>query len=303
MIDLHMHSLYSEDGEFTPAQLMEQCAAQGITLMSITDHNSIRANSEAELLAKGNGIFYIPGIEIDCTFEGVGFHVLGYGIDYHSEDFAQIEENVVTQMVNASAELLRKTQAMGFDITAEDVFAVSKTAYRPEIWTGDIFAEVLLEKPEFATHPLLAPYRPGGSRSDNPFVNFYWDYYSQGKPCHVKIEYPPVEEVIDIIHRNHGIAVLAHPGVNLKGREHLLEPLLKLPFDGIEAFSSYHTAEQAEYYHGAATPRKILTTCGSDYHGKTKPSVHLGDYATVAGIDLHQIKKTVLAMAGNLSDQ
>lgn len=144
MMDLHMHSLYSEDGEFTPAQLVEQCAAQGISVMSITDHNSVRANSEAELLEKQHGICYVPGIEIDCTFEGVGFHVLGYGIDYHSEDFARIEENVVMQMVNAPAELLRKTQAMGFDIAAEDVFAVSRTAYRPEIWTGDIFAEVTI---------------------------------------------------------------------------------------------------------------------------------------------------------------
>jgi len=37
MIDLHMHSRYSEDGEFTPAELIEQCAAQGITTLSITD--------------------------------------------------------------------------------------------------------------------------------------------------------------------------------------------------------------------------------------------------------------------------
>lgn len=303
MLDLHMHSLYSDDGEFTPAQLVEQCSAQGIIVMSITDHNSIRANSEAERLAAEHGICYIPGIEIDCMFEGVGFHVLGYGINYHSDDFMRIEKNVEKQTIDASAKLLQKTQELGFPITEEDVFAVSRTAHRPEIWTGEIFAEVLLGKPEFAEHPLLAPYRPGGSRSDNPFVNFYWDYYSQGKPCHVRIEYPPMEEVIDIIHKNGGIAVLAHPGVNLKGREHLLKPLLELPFDGIEAFSSYHTVQQAEYYHGAAAFRNILTTCGSDYHGKTKTSVHLGGYATIAGIDLSQIEKVVLAMTGNLSNQ
>ncbi len=26
MIDLHMHSRYSDDGEFTPSELIEQCA-------------------------------------------------------------------------------------------------------------------------------------------------------------------------------------------------------------------------------------------------------------------------------------
>lgn len=284
MTDLHMHSLYSEDGEFTPVQLVEQCAEQGIIFMSITDHNSIRANAEAEQLATEHRICYIPGIEIDCMFEGIGFHVLGYGIDYHSDDFMRIEKNVEKQTIAASAKLLQKTQELGFPITKEDVFAVSRTAHRPEIWTGEIFAEVLLGKPEFAEHPLLAPYRPGGSRSDNPFVNFYWDYYSQGKPCHVKIEYPPMEEVVDIIHKNRGIAVLAHPGVNLKGREHLLEPLLELPFDGIEAFSSYHTVQQADYYRRIAAAKQILVTFGSDYHGKTKPSVRLGGYTTMPKI-------------------
>lgn len=46
MIDLHMHSCYSHDGEFTPAKLMERCAAGGIRIMSITDHNTVRAKSD-----------------------------------------------------------------------------------------------------------------------------------------------------------------------------------------------------------------------------------------------------------------
>ena len=36
-----------------------------------------------------------------------------------------------------------------------------------------------------------------------------------------------MEEIIDIIHRNHDVAVIAHSGVNLKGREYLLEDILK----------------------------------------------------------------------------
>ncbi|MCI8745703.1 MAG: phosphatase, partial [Lachnospiraceae bacterium] len=30
MIDLHMHSIYSDDGQFTPQELAEQCAACGV---------------------------------------------------------------------------------------------------------------------------------------------------------------------------------------------------------------------------------------------------------------------------------
>ena len=42
MIDLHMHSFYSEDGDNSPARLAEMCASSGITLMAVTDHNSVQ---------------------------------------------------------------------------------------------------------------------------------------------------------------------------------------------------------------------------------------------------------------------
>lgn len=276
MIDLHMHSRYSDDGEYTPAELAARCAAEGIAVMSVTDHNCIQANLEAQEAAQENGIGYIPGIEIDCTFHGVNFHVLGYGIDYESEDFRRIEQNIRQQSFQASKDMLEKTQALGFPVTKEDMQDIAKDHYWKDAWTGEMFAEVLLNKPELQEHPMLKPYRPGGLRSDNPYVNFYWDYYSQGKPCYVKIDYPPMEDIIDVIHRNQGIAVLAHPGVNLKAKEELLEEILELAIDGIEAFSSYHTPEQAEYYYRKAAEKQLLVTCGSDFHGKTKPAIQLG---------------------------
>lgn len=289
MIDLHMHSRFSEDGQFTPQQLVEQCAAAGITVMSITDHNTARVNETAEIAARQIGIQYVPGIEIDCLFENTGFHILGYGIDYRSEDFIRIEENVVSQACAVSEKLLQKTRALGFDLSEAEMCRAAAGMEHPEVWTGELFAEVLLAKPEYRDHPLLLPYRPGGRRSDNPYVNFYWDYYAQGKPCHAQIHYPGVQEVLEIIHRNRGLAVLAHPGVNLKGREELLNPLLSLGLDGIEACSSYHTPEQASFFWEAAKRHNLFVTCGSDYHGKTKPSVKLGGYSQIPDSDVHSV--------------
>jgi predicted metal-dependent phosphoesterase TrpH len=148
-----------------------------------------------------------------------------------------------------------------------------------------MFAEVLLKKPEYRDHPLLRNYRPGGSRSDNPYVNFYWDFYSQGKPCYVKIDYPPIRKIVDLIHQNHGIAVLAHPGVNLNGKESMLPSIAALGVDGIEAFSSYHTQEQAEYYYRQAIEMGKLVTCGSDFHGKIKPAIRIGGVNYPPGFD------------------
>lgn len=279
MMDLHMHSRYSDDGQFTPSELVGKCAEKGIRMMSVNDHNCAKANEEAMKAAKEKGITYIPGIEIDCTYKDTNFHVLGYGIDFWSSDFEKIEKNIDSQSFEASLVRLAKTQALGFEqITEEDMWALSKNNYWQRSWSGEMFAEVLLAMPEYAAHPILKPYRPGGERSDNPYVNFYWDYYSQGKPCYAKIDYPAMEEIIDMLHHNHGVAVIAHPGVNLKGKEFLLDDILNLGIDGIEAYSSYHSPAQAGYYDQVAQEKKIFVTCGSDYHGKTKPSIGIGQH-------------------------
>lgn len=281
MIDLHMHSRYSDDGEFAPAELAQQCRQKGVAVMSITDHNCARANLEGRAAAKACGIRYIDGIEIDCVYKGLNFHVLGYGIDPESPDFAKIEQDVEQQCCSASLERLKKTRALGFCIAQEELQERLKDAYWKHSWTGDLFAEVLLQKPEYAGHPLLQPYRPGGARSDNPYVNFYWDYYAQGKPCYAAMEYPPMEEILRVIHQNGGRAVLAHPGVNLKGHKELLGEILALGFDGVEAFSSYHTPKQAAKFYRSAKERGLFATCGSDYHGKTKPAISLGGYGAL----------------------
>lgn len=285
MIDLHMHSTYSNDGEFTPLQLAEKCAERGIRVMSVTDHNTVKASEAAMSAAEKMGITYIPGIEIDCVYEDTNFHVLGYGIDFGSGDFKRIEQNVRSQSLRASREMFDKTRELGFLVTEEELRSLADGSFWPEAWTGEMFAEILLGKPEYADHPALRPYRPGGARGDNPYVNFYWDYYSQGKPCYAEINFPSMAEIIGIIHENGGAAVLAHPGVNLKDKEFLLDGIVGLGLDGIEAFSSYHTAEQAERYCREARERRLAVTCGSDYHGKTKPAIQIGGHRCTVPCD------------------
>lgn len=284
-IDLHMHSYYSDDGEFSPSELVEKCRICGIKVMSITDHNCVRGQEEGRTAALAAGITYVPGIEIDCVFEETNLHVLGYGIDYKSMDFTDIEDNIESQSVAASRKMLRVTQEMGFRVTELDMQELAKDNYWKERWIPEMFAEVLLNKPEYENHPMLLPYRPGGERSDNPYVNFYWDYYSQGKAGYVKMEYPGLEKAVDIIHGSGGRAVLAHPGVNLKGREEQLELIIRTGIDGIEAFSSYHSAQQCEYYYDAAQRHKLFVTCGSDYHGKTKPAIFHGEHGALLDED------------------
>ena len=116
-IDLHMHSAFSDDAEYTPTELVRQCKEAGIKVMSITDHNSARGSLEAKTEAKRHGIKYITGIEIECSFKGKNLHLLGYGIDENSPDFAAHEDSHLSKERIASRERLNLARRLGFDIS------------------------------------------------------------------------------------------------------------------------------------------------------------------------------------------
>ncbi|WP_283624945.1 PHP domain-containing protein [Clostridium butyricum] len=284
-IDMHMHSFYSDDGEFTPSELVKKCHKSGVRIMAIADHNTVKAIDEAIKEAQKYNIDYIPAIEIDCTYKGINLHVIGYGIDYKNDIFNKLEENIVIQEIQASEKKLELTNRLGFNIKKQQLDEVSKNG----IYTGEMFAEVLLNDERYNDNSILEPYRAGGSRSDNPYVNFYWDYYSQGKPCYSEIVYPSLEETVKIIKNNGGIAVLAHPGNNLKGCFDIFDEMIDAGIEGVEAFSSYHDDTAIQYFLDKGINSNLLITCGSDYHGKTKPAIQIGK--TGCFVDETEIEK------------
>lgn len=275
MIDLHIHSICSSDGEEPPAELAVRCLAHGIQAFAVADHNSVRANNRAQHAASVLGLTCIPAIEIDCTFEGTDFHLLGYGIDNESGDFTILEEDLHEQVLAASKICLEKVRKLGFDVEEAQLEALCAPESRG-IWTGEMFAEVLLKDSAYTDNLLLAPYRAGGSRGGNPYVNFDLDYFSKGKPCHADLSCPCLQTAIDMIHQNHGAAVLAHPAVNLGGKSGKIEEICALPIDGLEAMSSYHSPDETAYYTEAALRHNLVLTCGSDFHGKCRPSIEVG---------------------------
>lgn len=271
-IDLHMHSKYSDDGEYEPAALVKKCYENNIKIMAIADHNSIKAIEVAKKEAEKFDIKYINAIEIDCTYKNINLHVLGYGINNYTDDFENLEKNILEQELNNSQEKIKLTNSLGFDI---DIAALKKLSHNG-VYTGEMFAEVLLNDKRYLDHPLLKPYRLNGYRQDNPYVNFYWDYYAQGKPCYTKIIYPTLKDTINLIKKHGGVAILAHPGNNLKDNYKLFDEMIALGLDGVEVFSSYHDNNTSQYFYQTALKYNLLITCGSDYHGKTKPSIDIG---------------------------
>ena len=178
--DLHIHSQYSSDGEFRPADIVGKCAAGGVDLFALTDHNTVRGLDEACDGALQAGLEFVPGIEIDCSFEGTDLHLLGYRIDWKSPDFRALEETVAAKVMASFGETVGKLRRLGFAVDEQAVLA----AAAGKLPTLELIAEVMLSDPACDT-PLLAPYRKGGARGDMPYINFYLDFGAQGRPAFV----------------------------------------------------------------------------------------------------------------------
>jgi len=271
-LDLHMHSNSSNDGEFSPEQLMELCSEAHLKTVAVTDHNSVSGVRYAEVAANKFGMKLIAGVELDCRYLGCNLHLLGYGIDASAEIFAKIETTVHAQEKQASRQYMQLIKNLGIVFDDKQVM---KLAARGVV-TAEMLAEVALSDRRNDENILLQPYRSGGSRSDNPYVNFYWDFCAQGKAAHVPMQFMELREAVKIIHDTGGAAVWAHPGANVGVDEKLAEGIIDEGIDGIEVYSSYHDKATVEFYQKKCKEYDLLETIGSDFHGATKPAIHLG---------------------------
>jgi 3',5'-nucleoside bisphosphate phosphatase len=276
--DLHMHSYYSLDGEFSIKDLLALCQEQNLTTVSLTDHNSVRGVGEAIDQAFSAGITVIPGIEIDCIYNDIDLHLLGYNFKWDSKVFSRLEDEVHHRIMNAFPEMIRLLKKAGITVDEEEVIALAKG--RPPC--AEQIAEALVTNPVYHSNPLLEPYLQGGARSDMPYIHFYHDYFAQGQPAYVKIDYMPYNEAIEMIKDQDGIPIVAHPGVNLRNQEAVINELLDQGALGLEAFNNYHDYDQISYFAGIAVQRNLLLTCGSDFHGKNKPLIKPGLFKEVS---------------------
>ena len=81
MIDLHMHTVYS-DGDKTVAEILKLCEDKKLEYISITDHDSCKQYEDEAI--KNNTIFtgnIIKGSELQAVFGNKKFEILAYNID------------------------------------------------------------------------------------------------------------------------------------------------------------------------------------------------------------------------------
>ena len=292
MIDLHIHTEYSRDADRSVEYIFSRCSDLGIKAAALTDHNMVAANEEGEALAGGFGIDFIPGIEMDTVFGGTIFHLLGYFIDYRSDDFESLYKRACRAELEVFPKMIDKLKDIGFEISWDEVLKAADGGQPAEA----MISNLIVRNPVNAERGLSVPYLDGGGRSDMPDFNFYFDYLAPGNAAFSLRDYIPLEEAVALIKRNGGVAVLAHPGSNLTEGDPLMGGIIDCGIDGIEAYSSYHKAGENGYYAGIAEKAGLLATCGSDFHGPFKPAISLGGHG--CPVDGNDILKALKTLAG-----
>jgi predicted metal-dependent phosphoesterase TrpH len=281
--DLQSHSLYS-DGELAPAEVVASAAAAGVTLLSLTDHDTVEGVREAVAAAAEAGIRLPTGVEISALDRtSADLHILGYLVDDR-------DPRLLERLTSFRADRERRTEAMvaalrelGFSIDPEPLeqrVAAGKPIGRPHIASA------------VTSHPANAA-RLGAEGVSEPSA-FLEAYLIEDRPAFRERQIPTVPEAIAAIHDAGGLAVWAHPfwdvpdpdevlatidrflgdgskGLGGEGREAFGgeggEGFSGGGIDGVECFYLTHTAEQTELLAKRCDELGLLSTGSSDFHG------------------------------------
>jgi hypothetical protein len=272
-VDLHIHSRFSSDGDFAPAELIAMAREAGFAAISISDHDTTAAYPEAVEAAVGTGVEIVPSMEVTTLFEGREFHLLLPYLDWTSPVIARIAERVSAGRLIEARERVARLGELGLDLSWEDVEAASPGT--PPL--GVAIAQILLDKPSSKNVPALRKYFEGPARTWAPY-HFYRDYFMDGRPASVAKRHMPLLEVLDAAPGSGAVPVLAHPGAYFENATRGdLAALKDKGLAGLEVYTSYHTPELTAFYRGLAAELDLVPTAGSDFHGRIKPHVRFGD--------------------------
>jgi len=271
MIDLHIHTT-SSDGSDQPEEILKKAQQLGLQYISITDHDSIGAyqklktNSCREYF-KGK---IIPGCEFTAVHNGKPIEILGYGIDLETIDQTGIvSDEKFFQRENEYLEKM-KLVCKNLNISYTENLSIKGTKY----FANQVMHADLRKYPENEKHftkeiwnSLNAFYRNCVNNEKSPF------FLNQVK------NYLSVEETVNIIKNAGGKAFLAHPyGYFEDDYKEFLDSIVSLnALDGIECYHSLHSAENTSFLLDYCAEHKLYSSGGSDYHGKLKPTVKLGE--------------------------
>ncbi|TCS71571.1 hypothetical protein EDC61_109117 [Sulfuritortus calidifontis] len=256
--DLHCHSRVS-DGTLSPRELVLRACEQGVKVLALTDHDDVRGLAEARAAAEDCGIELVAGVEVSVTWGGNTVHIVGLQVDpEHEQIVAGLERNRAGRAERARkiAEALAK---LGIAGALEGAYALAENK---ELIGRSHFARFLVEK--------------GHVRN---IKAVFKKYLVKGKPGYVHHEWAQLAEAVGWIRAAGGMAVLAHPGRYMMGKEkrHLLfEEFKAAGGEAVEVVCGSHTQDQALIYADYAQTYGLYASVGSDFHAPGENGRELG---------------------------
>ncbi len=275
LIDLHVHSSFSSDGQYPPAQLVAFAAERGLAALALTDHDEVGGLNEFVDAGAAAGVETVAGVELTCDFGVRWVHILGYFIDRRADAIGAALAALYEARRRQAAGRLGQLRALGI-VVDEEKLAAAARGHPP---VGPVIGRVVLHDAANDGHPLLAPLRRP-PKSAMPYFHFDRDLLAHGKPAYFGVERMSPAEAVAVIGAAGGVAVFAHPGdrFRLPDDEGVFVDLAAAGLVGLEAYCSYHTPAQERAFAELARRLGLVATAGSDFHGPAvKPHVRLGD--------------------------
>jgi 3',5'-nucleoside bisphosphate phosphatase len=261
-IDLHTHTVYS-DGTFTPRELLELARDRGLDVVGVTDHDTTSGLIEAAAAGAELGVEVVPGVEFSTIRGGEGVHVLCYYMDPSNGALTAELHRLRDDRFTRGERMVRKLQELGYPITFDRVRGIARggNIIRPHI------AQALVEV---------------GAVPDLKDA-FSDELIGSGGRAYVEKHALDPKDAIELIHRAGGACVLAHPGTWREAApvpDEVIEELIDVGVDGIEALHPEHTPELEAHYIDVARANDLLWTGSSDCHGTRYDPVRLGTRST-----------------------
>jgi predicted metal-dependent phosphoesterase TrpH len=241
--DLHIHTNMS-DGRFSPSQVIRMGASAGLEVMAVADHNTIAGLLEARRVAREHAIRLIPAVELATTLAPFAeVHILGYGFEPTNAALVETFEHVRQLKRRQIHRIVERLGRDGIRIDFEDVVREAQSGYLGR----QHLARVMSRKGAMSHYDIFQNYIGAQGRAYVPLDPF------------------PPEQAIAAIVEAGGMAVLAHPGIELI--DHAIKDLAGAGLGGIEVFRPPTQGSEQLYLEMVAEDFGLLMTGGSDWHG------------------------------------
>jgi predicted metal-dependent phosphoesterase TrpH len=246
LIDLHTHTTAS-DGRCSPRQLVARAVTAGVTILSVTDHDTVSGCADAAAACTAAGVAFVPGIEMTAVLAEADVHVLGYFIDTRAESLLAFLAGQRRSRLDRVREMIDRLKTFNIHLDADAIL-------KPGLDDGSISAG----RPWIARALVEA-------RHVSSTTEAFARWLGRGRPAFIPRVGAAPAAVFDEIHAAGGVASLAHPG--LYQHDEWLAGFVAAGLDAIEAYHSRHDANATAMYLQLADQLRLVVTGGSDFHG------------------------------------